>query len=70
VTWMIFDEFGNAFDSFDSRVAAHVALRNNEDCVLFRYDKSGLPMECLTADDLPPFTVEVTYATPGMSLAA
>lgn len=61
--WMIFDDLGNAFDCFHSRVAANVALRQNPDCFLLEYDDAGLALACWMAHELPPFTTELTRTT-------
>lgn len=64
MSFMIYDDAGNAFDHFTSRVAAYAALRKNPDCVLMEYhgDNAADIKRAWTVDELPPFTTELTHS--------
>jgi len=66
--WMLLDELGNAFSSFDDEVSAHAAFRSlaadepeaADRALLLAYNDDGRPSgEAVTFDDLPVWTFSV-----------
>jgi hypothetical protein len=75
MNWMLLDDAGNAFGTYDDEISAFVALRSlvvdegsevADHVLLLAYDEAGQPVgEALTFGDLPMASFSLADTSPG-----